>query len=315
MNICDERPLEYALWNHDPPIPAYRVEFGEEALARTSFTESRELLYRPASGLRPIEVSVAYLRAGYDPEEYTTTGYQCRLLLERCRAIKCPSILGHLATFKKVQQALAAPNALTRFLPPAEAQLIAKTFAPMYPMDKSSDAGRRGCALASNPETAVNYVLKPSLEGGGHNVYRQDIPEFLESVPMSRWRTCILMELINPVFQNNILLSPRGTYTAEEARGAALHSKSRNIQQDHSNQHADQHPGPTVSELGIFGVCLWRGKDQGPPEILQNNEAGWSLKTKPARVDEMSVVKGYGCFDCPYLVDEETYLLHGGYST
>lgn len=33
-----------------------------------------------------------------------------------------------------------------------------------------------------------------------------------------------------------------------------------------------------------------------------NSEAGWSLKTKPANVDEMSVVKGYGCFDSPYLV-------------
>jgi glutathione synthase len=33
MNICDERPLEYALRNHDPPIPAYRVIFGEDVLA------------------------------------------------------------------------------------------------------------------------------------------------------------------------------------------------------------------------------------------------------------------------------------------
>jgi hypothetical protein len=29
----------------------------------------------------------------------------------------------------------------------------------------------------------------------------------------------------------------------------------------------------------------------------------------------MSVVKGYGCFDCPYLVDEETYLANGKYNT
>jgi len=31
--------------------------------------------------------------------------------------------------------------------------------------------------------------------------------------------------------------------------------------------------------------------------------AGWTFKTKPVSVDEMSVVKGYGCFDCPLLVD------------
>jgi hypothetical protein len=34
-----------------------------------------------------------------------------------------------------------------------------------------------------------------------------------------------------------------------------------------------------------------------------NRLAGWSFKTKAAGVDEMSVVKGYGCFDCPRLVD------------
>jgi glutathione synthase len=103
MNISDERPLEYALWDHEPQIPAYCVLFGEEVLACTPLNQSRELLYQPPSGSPPIEVSVAYLRAGYDPNEYTPTGYGCCLLLERSRAIKCPSILGYLATFKKVQ--------------------------------------------------------------------------------------------------------------------------------------------------------------------------------------------------------------------
>src|SRR2546429_9741937 len=65
INICDERPLEYALWNRNPPIPAYRAVFGEEILATTSLTDSRELLYNPPSASPPIEVSIAYLRSGY----------------------------------------------------------------------------------------------------------------------------------------------------------------------------------------------------------------------------------------------------------
>jgi glutathione synthase len=316
MNICDERPLEYALWNHEPQIPAYRVLFGEEVLACTSLTQSRELLYQPPSGSPPIEVSVVYLRAGYDPNEYTPTGYVCRLLLERSRAIKCPSILGHLATFKKVQQALATPGALTRFLPDDEADRIARTFAPMYPLEASLEAGRRGRALACNPQTAMKHVLKPSLEGGGHNIYRGDILEFLDSVPKSRWHTYILMELFNPVIQKNILLPPTGVYTAADVDSPALHPSSEKRQDPRTTAPADQLPGPTVSELGIFGVCLWRSQPQGHhPQLLRNNEAGWSLKTKPEAVDEMSVVKGYGCFDCPYLVDEETYLANSEYVT
>jgi glutathione synthetase len=316
MNICDERPLEYALWNHEPQIPAYRVLFGEEALACTTLTQSRELLYQPPSGSPLTEVSVVYLRAGYDPDEYTPSGYGCRLLLERSRAIKCPSILGHLATFKKVQQALTAPGTLTRFLSHTEAERVGKTFAPMYPLDESSEAGKQGRTLACSPQMAVSYVLKPSLEGGGHNVYRGEIPEFLDSVSRSRWHTYILMELINPVIQKNILLSPRGIYTAAEADSLALRPSSEERQGHCITESPDQLPGPTVSELGIFGICLWRSRPQGHyPQLLRNGEAGWSLKTKPKAVDEMSVVKGYGCFDCPYLVDEETYLANSEYVT
>jgi glutathione synthase len=222
MNISDEWPLEYALWDHEPQIPAYRVLFGEEVLACTSLNQSQELLYQPPSGSPPIEVSVAYLCAGYDPNKYTSTSYGCCLLLERSRAIKCPSILGHLATFKKVQQALAGPGTLTRLLSHNEAERVAKTFAPMYPLDESCEASRRGRALACNPQTAINHVPKPPLEGGGHNVYRGEIPEFLDSVPKSRWNTYILMELVNPVIQKVILLPPRGIYTAADADSAAV---------------------------------------------------------------------------------------------
>lgn len=295
LNICDERPIEYALWSQG--IPTYRVIFGQEVLSRTSIqTSSRELLYQPPSSGAGLEVAVVYMRAGYDPDEYSPPGYEARLRLERSRAIKCPSILSHLSTFKKVQQALAIPEALNRFLPdPAESARILSTFAPMYPLD-TSDAGMQGRALACNPQTAINYVLKPSLEGGGHNVYRDDIPEFLQSTPESRWHTFILMRLIDPLVQRNILMSRElGMYTQQTAQDEEfeldLHSPDGRL------------GGPTVSELGIVGVCLWKGA-----EIIQNTQAGWTFKTKPTHIDEMSVVKGYGCFDCPNLVEEEEVL-------
>ena len=72
--------------------------------------------------------------------------------------------------------------------------------------------------------------------------------------------------------------------------------------------------GSVVSELGVFGTCLWRkdgtvveqsnqGKNGDSKSHSSNRLAGWSFKTKAAGVDEMSVVKGYGSFDCPRLVD------------
>jgi len=312
MNICDERPLEYALWDSNPSIPAYRVIFGEEVMAHTELSPGGELLFQSPSLSVPVEIAVVYMRAGYDADEYTPAGCRARVLLESSRAIKCPSILGHLATFKKVQQALAGPRVLERFLSLEDAVTIAKTFVPMYPMDVDSEAGTQGRALALDPNTARNLVLKPSLEGGGHNVYGPDIADFLRAVPQTKWHTYILMELINPVIQKNILLTPRGMYHGAIAAVIdRLHEEPYSDSSIASGDLVTRLGGPAVSELGIFGVCMWRRRKRrvwprsASPDLLINCEAGWSLKTKPTNIHEMSVVKGYGCFDSPYLVGSE----------
>lgn len=274
INICDERPIQEALWELN--IPCYRVEFGEPLLDSIEVTDSRELLYQPIPSPYKslVEISVVYHRAGYDIEEYNDSGLEARYQLESSRAIKCPSILCHLATLKIIQQKLAAPGALEHFLPAREASMVRATFAPMYPLDKS-DEGRRGRELALNPESAIKYVLKPCLEGGGHNFYRNAIPAHLRIVPQDQWAEYILMELIQSPEIHNYLLSLQGL-----------------------------HYGPVISELGVFGTCLWQQSRQGEGklEILANATAGSSLKTKSVEVDEMSVVKGYGCFDSPTLV-------------
>ncbi len=271
VNTCDERPIEYALRNHG--VPVYRVIFGDETLATTSLSPSRELLYATDScgAAESVEISVVYLRAGYDVEEYTDPGFEARYQIEMSRAIKCPSILCHMATLKIVQQKLATPGSLERFVSPEDSARITTTFAPLYPLNDSV-IGREARRLACDPKTAVKYVLKPSLEGGGHNIYRGDIPAFLRSIPQSSWQDYILMAIIEPPEVRNILLSPSGTYS-----------------------------GPVISELGIFGACLWR-KGSSELEILENEEAGFSFKTKRQDVHEMSVVKGYGCFDSPCLI-------------
>ncbi|RYH10737.1 hypothetical protein EON65_39330, partial [archaeon] len=57
--------------------------------------------------------------------------------------------------------------------------------------------------------------------------------------------------------------------------------------------------GEHTSELGMIGTCIWeRKKSANEIEVKLNEIAGWTFKTKPVGIDEMSVVKGYGCFDC-----------------
>ena len=58
--------------------------------------------------------------------------------IERALAIKCPSIGYHLVTTKKVQQAIAAPGVLERFLSDPDAvQRLKQTFTGLYPLDDS----------------------------------------------------------------------------------------------------------------------------------------------------------------------------------
>jgi glutathione synthase len=285
FNIVDERPIEHSLWSKD--IPIFRVIFSAEVLAHVSLTPTQELLYRPPSRPGTFEVSVVYYRAGFEVSEYELGigGREARLQLERSKAIKCPSILSHLTTFKKVQQALTVPGILQRWLSDEEVKRIEGSFAPMYPMD-DSDLGIEAQKLAQDAEQSRDYVLKPSLEGGGHNIYGSEIPAFLARTPEEKWRNYILMQKIHSPSITNLLMSAQGLYR-----------------------------GPVISELGVFGVVLWKknqkgergGGNEGKVEIIEDLEPCWSFKTKKREVDEMSVVKGYGCFDSPALVEGDVF--------
>lgn len=278
VNICDERPIEYALLERKPPIMLFRVCFGGAVLQKCRLGPNRELLFQLTPETVPIEISVVYQRAGYDSHEYDQKGIDARLLLEISRAIKCPTILSHMAGFKKVQQELTRPGVLERFLSSEKAVgTLRHTFMPQFPMDPPEDGDGDGIMIEKitrDRKEATNYVLKPSLEGGGHNIYGADIPDFLDTVPREARSKYILMEKIHPIPMHGVLVSPESTFQ-----------------------------GPVVSELGVLGTCLWRRKGGSGerPQILESSGAGWTFKTKSKHVEEMSVVKGYGCFDCPSL--------------
>jgi len=68
--------------------------------------------------------------------------------LELSTAIKCPNINYHLCGTKKVQQVLAQPGVVERFLSEKEALIIRQCFAGLYSLDKGdSDKVRRVVVL------------------------------------------------------------------------------------------------------------------------------------------------------------------------
>lgn len=291
-NVFDQKHIEYALFAQ-ARVKVFRLPFSQ-VLSSTSITPdaSRALLYTPpAFPDRTYEVSTIYFRAGYSPDEYTTDdAWKARLHLERSAAIKCPSILTHLAGCKKVQQILATPESphLARFLPyPSLAARVQRTFAPMYPMDGTSAAGQEGRRLALDPESAKRFVLKPQREGGGNNIYRTKIPEFLKSIPEEKWAAYVLMEMIETPAQRNAVL-----------------------------RNGEIMEGGVICELGVYGTCLWshgpmvrEEGEQVPPGgeesrgILLNEEAGTLLRTKGDQSEEGGVAAGFGAVDSVCLID------------
>lgn len=282
-NIFDQLALSSHLVDHHR-IPTFRLPFST-TLAHTQIPDSpaRALIYTPPHAPeKQYEVSLLYFRAGYSPSEFDyPDAWSSRLHLERSAAIKCPSILTHLAGSKKIQQTLATPSSphLSRFLHSASPEQISRirnTFTDIYPLD-DTPAGKHAIALATSKTKSAHYVLKPQREGGGNNIYGAKIPPFLKSLgdDERNWRAHILMELIEPPALRNSIL-----------------------------RNGEVKSGQVIGELGVYGVCLWRnGEGSRGGEVLENWEAGYLLRTKGRESEEGGVAAGFGAVDSACLVD------------
>uniref|UniRef100_A0A2M4AFW1 Glutathione synthetase n=1 Tax=Anopheles triannulatus TaxID=58253 RepID=A0A2M4AFW1_9DIPT len=270
-NICDQRFHEFYIRETYPHVNVVRRTLTQLADARLGL--GNELLLDADKPNRALEVSVVYYRAGYEPGHYhSPKEWAARLLIERSVAIKCPSIQYHLAGTKKVQQALAKPDVLRRFIGSDEAKIeaIRDIFTGLYSLDQGEEGDEAVKLAHKDPEL---YVLKPQREGGGNNVYGADIPAALDAMSEEERSAWILMERIFPPLSTGYMIRPNaGT--------------------------APPVPVQLVSELGIFGAIIG-SKDK----ILYNKQVGHMLRTKLATANEGGVAAGLGALDSPYLID------------
>ncbi|XP_045512088.1 glutathione synthetase-like isoform X1 [Pieris brassicae] len=264
-NICDQRFHEFEISEKRPDIMIYRKTL-KEIYEEAELNDKKQLIIegRPAA--------VVYYRSGYEPAQYPSQKeWDARLRVERSSAIKCPSIHYQLAGTKKVQQALAAPGALERFV--AEGELRSRVrdiFTGLYSLD-FDDSGERAVEMAI--ADAERFVLKPQREGGGNNLYGADVKEALLRMRHSRERAAyILMERILPPLISGYVVRPN----------AAVPPSLCDL----------------VSELGIFGVII--GSKE---KIYSNRQVGHMLRTKLADANEGGVAAGLGALDSPYLLD------------
>ena len=260
-----------------------RQTFDELAGSAEVDTTSRILKIKHPVTNQAVEVSTIYFRAGYTPIDYPSqTQFDTRLLLERSRAIKCPTIQLQLAGGKKVQQVLTKPGVLESFLldrtrwegpdfTENDVALLRDSWMGMWSLDEDGDWG-----MAKARSAADKVVLKPQREGGGNNIYRSSIPGFLDALPTAEREAWIAMELIE---------TPKGVenYLVRAGSGSRGAVKTE-----------------TISELGIFSWALF-----GPgTKKMNHEEAGWLVRTKGKDSDEGGVATGFSVLDSLLLVDE-----------
>ncbi|KAH7909680.1 glutathione synthase [Hygrophoropsis aurantiaca] len=308
-NVFDQRWLEYELLERHS-IRVVRQTFAELAESAVIDPTTRVLrIVSPSPSARGtsegIEISTVYFRAGYVPTDLPTpTHYATRIALERSRAIKCPSIPLQLAGGKKVQEVLAKPGVLERFLGSESKDTLEdmrKTWMGMWALD-DKDPSSTSSTIAAAADVGItanivkeplgtlkarqqhaSLVLKPQREGGGNNVYKEDIPAFLDRLPDAEREAWIAMELIVPPEQT-------GSYLVRAGGGAPPPGESTKSEARVKTE--------VISELGIFGWALF-----GDGDINGEKEVGWLVRTKGKESNEGGVAAGFSVLDSVLLVD------------
>ena len=260
-NVFDQGFIEASLWQKHQ-IRTVRASLSAISLHFTLEPGTNDGLYQG------LPVSIIYYRAGYAPNDYKTAqDWETREKLEKSTAVKCPCIDYHLAGVKKVQQLLCSEEHLSRFLPdPAEQRELQAFFTSIFGLEQPlPDSTLQD--VTAHPE---NWVLKPMREGGGNNLYDNQVKDaFQDYSPHSdRLKGYILMKKILP--------KPFPVLLVREGSASLL---------------------PGLWELGTFGTFI------GTKErVYLNSAPGYLLRTKSASSNEGGVAAGYAVLDTPYLV-------------
>lgn len=194
--------------------------------------------------------------------------FAARETLELSNAIKCPNIAFHLTGLKKMQESLAQPGALERFVSAADADRLRNVFEEMHP---AADAATG--KLERVREHPQDWVLKPQREGGGNNIFGEEAVQALKNWPINKLKEYVIMRRIDcPAVP---------TFCVRKSQASSVHA---------------------VSELGIYGVYF-----SSDSEVTLNKAVGYLVRSKEAHLNEAGILHGGGFVDSLRLVDDAVW--------
>lgn len=116
-------------------------------------------------------------------------------------AIKCPNIDGHLATFKKFQEAFSDNKLVTEIMSEKHQESIDKLgniFEGMWSLEHimNPEAKEVHEVVQKAIEKPGDYILKPQREGGGNNLYDDELKKVLTTWDKKDIAQFLIMEKI-----------------------------------------------------------------------------------------------------------------------
>jgi glutathione synthase len=251
-NIFDQRLLEIALIERGIRV----VRTSLEAIGEQGELRQGHLV------LNGEIAAITYFRAGYRPDELESRiARQGRQLIAQATTISVPDLPTHLAGTKKIQQVLTNPQLLKLFLDDEAISIVRNAFAQIYPLNASIEfEGKTMSAREAAILQPEQFVLKPQREGGGFNLYGEDLRQCLTNLQAEEGNAYILMERLYPPVDDGWGLREGKLWQ-----------------------------GQVVHEIGQYGVLIAQGD-----RILTNQAAGYLVRTKLGDMNEGGISAGYG---------------------
>ncbi|KAL5269699.1 hypothetical protein ACHWQZ_G003233 [Mnemiopsis leidyi] len=267
FNWFDQQKIIDTLWD-EHGIMSMKMTYEE-------FMEEGELTSDNRYYVRGKEVGVFYFRSMWNEDHYKTERHwETRLRIEKCRAIVVPNIRHQCINLKYFQQAYLQQGVVEKYLSEEESKLVRSVFAELHQLSPGKEGDRAAQLAFDNPK---GWVLKPSREGGGNNIWDEDMVKKLTELHNSAEREAyVLMQRLTPP------LVPNRAVKHEPNERAKL------------TEIFD-----TTGELGLFCVFVADSKKQ----ILVNEVAGPLIRTKPAANNEGGIAIGIGVMDSAVFAD------------
>lgn len=266
-NILDQRKIDIQLWAR------YQIK-----TIRYTLTQLHKLAKHGPNGellVNDMEVSIVYYRSGFIEDHYYSPDgaeWKFRMLAETSSAICLPSIGHHLVGSKKIQQVLAMPGVLERFVTDESiVKRMRDVFAGLYSLDLTPEGDRAASRALKDPQ---DFVLKPQKEGGGNNFFGDEIRTILRDLDGKKEREqYILMDMIrSPTHKVQVFING--------AIGLA----------------------EVVPEYSVFGLYLRHGND-----VLLNNCVPYLVRSKAIDSTECGISEGGGMLDSLTLLSSDEY--------